>query len=46
MAELIPVDSTTATISGVTKVTAVEGIYVFDNFKITADPGQSINVYI
>ncbi|CAG9330610.1 unnamed protein product [Blepharisma stoltei] len=43
-AQLFPEDSTSTTLSGLTKTTAIKGIYYFDNFIVSAKPGTTISI--
>ncbi|CAG9330615.1 unnamed protein product [Blepharisma stoltei] len=45
-AQLFPEDSTSTTISGTTKTTAVNGLYIFTSFIVSAKPGTSISIKI
>ncbi|CAG9330614.1 unnamed protein product [Blepharisma stoltei] len=45
-AQLFPEDSTSTTISGTTKTTAVNGLYNFTTFIVSAKPGTSISIKI
>jgi hypothetical protein len=45
-AELIAVDVSTTTISGVSKVSAVQGIFTFDKYVIAAEPGTTAQVRV
>jgi len=45
-AELVAVDVATTTVSGVSKVTAVQGIFTFDKYIISAEPGTTAQVRV
>jgi len=45
-AELTPVDVSTTTVSGVSKVTAVQGLFTFDQYIISAEPGTTAEVRV
>jgi hypothetical protein len=44
--ELLPVDVSLVTLSGTTKTTSVEGIFIFTGFTIHAAPGTDIGVKV
>lgn len=44
--ELLPVDPVNVTLSGVTKATAVNGVFTFTDFRVSAEPGTDVELYV
>ena len=44
--ELVPKDPSVTTVTGTTKVTATNGVFVFDNFQIISEPGSNTAITV